>query len=168
LSWHHGDYINLISSIGGLGSAVFAAYATYQARKSTEISKMSLLRSERQSEVSRLMDELVRFAERCNLCLAKDGHVRENIESINEVVTACHYAFLAIENSDLDKKDMDMLIQFFIRQLRPGINGEFEHGYVLLKFGMSKTDEDLRTLYRRIQRILDLEDPVDIPEPNNI
>ncbi|QNQ59738.1 hypothetical protein [Pantoea sp. MT58] len=168
MSWHHGDYINLISSIGGLGSAVFAAYATYQARKSTEISKMSLIRSERQSEVSRLMDELVRFAERCNLCLGEDGHVKENIESINEVVAACHYAFLAIENSGLDKKDIDLLIQFFIRQLRPGINGEFEHGYVVLKLGMAKTDKDLRTLYRRIQGYLDLDDPVDIPEPGNI
>ena len=114
------------------------------------------------------MDELVRFAERCNLCLGEDGHVKENIESINEVVAACHYAFLAIENSGLDKKDIDLLIQFFIRQLRPGINGEFEHGYVLLKLGMARTDKDLRTLYRRIQGLLDLDDPVDIPEPSNI
>lgn len=114
------------------------------------------------------MDELVRFAERCNSCLGEDGHVKENIESINEIATACHYALLALEKATLDRKDIDQLIQFFIRQLRPGINGEFEHGYVLLKLGMSKTDKDLRTLYRRIQGFLDLDDPVDIPEPSNI
>ena len=167
MSWHHGDYINLISSIGGLGSAIFAAYATYQARKSTEISKMSLIRSERQSEISRLMDEIVRFTDRCNSCLADDDHVKENIQSINEIATACHYSILAVEESNLNNDDKGLLIKFFNRQLRPGINGEFKHGYVLFKFGMSREHSDLRELYRRIQRFLDLDGFVNIPEPNN-
>ncbi|WP_110875941.1 hypothetical protein [Franconibacter helveticus] len=165
MSWHHGDYINLISALGGFGSALFAAYATFQARKSTEISKESLIRSERQSEVSRLMDELVRLAERCNSCIGDDNHVVEKLDTINELATACWYAKLALDKSNISDEDKRILTDFFIRHLRPGINGEFEHGYVVLQYGMSPGDKDLRKIYREIQEFLDIDNPVKIPEP---
>ncbi|WP_436875827.1 hypothetical protein [Siccibacter turicensis] len=162
MSWHHGDYINLISALGGLGSAMFAAYATLQAKKSTEISKESLIRSERQNEFSRLMDELVRLAERCNSCIGDKNHVTENIDTINELATACWYASLALKNSRISEEDKVVLRDFFIRHLRPGIISEFEHGYVILQFGMSSANNDLREIYREIQVFLDIEDPVEL------
>ncbi|EOC0572795.1 hypothetical protein [Cronobacter sakazakii] len=165
MSWHHGDYINLISALGGFGSALFAAYATLQAKKSTELSRQSLMRSERQNETSRLMDELVRLAERCNACIGEDNHVIQSLDALNELVTACWYARLALKEADISEKDNKILTDFFIRHLRPGVNGEFENGYVVLKYGMSPGDKDLRIIYREIQQFLDLDDPVEIPEP---
>lgn len=162
MSWHHGDYINLISALGGLGSAFFAAYATLQARKSTEISKESLMRSERQNEYSRLMDELVRLAERCNSCIGDDNHVLENLDTINELATACWYAKLALKKSQVCEEDKDGLRDFFIRHLRPGIIGEFQYGYVINKYGMSSENKDLRQVYREVQCFLDIDDPVEI------
>lgn len=164
MSWHHGDYLNLISSLGGLGSAFFAAYATYQAKKATETSILSLNRSERQNEVSRLMEELVRLAERSNACLGKDNHLVKDHNVLIEITVACFYAKQAIENSNLTFDDKNLLKKFFIRHLRPGVNGEFENGYVMLELGMNPSGHELRKLYREVQGYLDLDKPVKIPE----
>lgn len=168
MGWHHGDYLNLISSLGGLGSAFFAAYATYQAKKATETSILSLNRSERQNEVSRLMEELVRLAERSNSCLASDNHLTKDHGALIEITVACFYAKQAIEKSNLSFDDKKLLKKFFIRHLRPGVNGEFKNGYVMLDLGMNSRGIELRKLYREVQGYLDLDGPVEIPEPKSI
>lgn len=56
--------------IRGVGSAVFAAYATFQAKRTIEFSV-------RQSENSRILDEIFKLAERCNSCVGEDSFVIE-------------------------------------------------------------------------------------------
>jgi len=60
LSWHHGYYIELLSAICGAASAAFAAYATWLAKKYSEISKGSVIETVRQGKISLLTSELVR------------------------------------------------------------------------------------------------------------
>lgn len=165
MSWHHEDYINLISSLGGLGSAIFAAYATYQARKSTDISKLSLERTERQNEISRIMDELVRLSERCNNCIGEDSHIVETIEKVSEMAAACFYAEKSIISSNVSDSDRQILTDFFIRHLRPGVLGEIENAEALKKVGMKPHDKDLRDIYRDAQIFLQVDEPSVIYEP---
>lgn len=162
MSWHHEDYISLISSLGGLGSAIFAAYATYQARKSTDISKLALERADRQNEISRIMDELVRLSERCNSCIGEDSHVVERIETVSELAAACFYAEKSISSSHVNNRDKQILTEFFIRHLRPGVLGEIENAEALKKVGMEPHDTDLRDIYRDAQIFLQVDDPTPI------
>ncbi|KJV49625.1 hypothetical protein VH86_03835 [Pantoea sp. BL1] len=41
MSWHHGDYIDLISAAGTLAAAIIAAYAASQSNKSARESRLS-------------------------------------------------------------------------------------------------------------------------------
>lgn len=163
MSWHHEDYISLISSVGGLGSAFFAAYATYQARKSTDISRLALERSERQSEFNRISDELVRLSERCNKCIGQDAHVIPEIKMVYEVATCCFYAENAIKSSSLTQDDKNILTRFFTRNILPGVVGEIEHAYALKEVGMSPCEKDLRDIYRSAQVFLNVDEPEPIP-----
>ncbi|MEN4977587.1 hypothetical protein ABEI05_05595 [Erwinia billingiae] len=165
MAWHHSDYINLISSLGGLGSAFFAAYATYQARKSVELSKKSLDESSRQSEMSRLMDELIRLSERGNSCIGDDSFVIEKLEKLVELVTACFYAENAINVSGIGESDKEILRDMFVRNLRPGIIGEIERGHALFNTKGALSNDVLREMYRDAQKFLKSDNPIHIPDP---
>lgn len=156
MSWHHGDYINLIASLGGVGSAVFAAYATFQAKRTIEFSV-------RQSENSRILDEIFKLAERCNSCVGEDSFVIEKKEKLIELATACHYAKLAIATAKTSENEKKLLTDVFIRQLRPSINGEIGSAYALKKIKEAYKIDVLRELYRDAQDFLKTDDREHLP-----
>lgn len=172
MSWHHGDYIDLLSAIGGAASAAFAAYATWQAKKSTELSKQSteiskesILETTRQAKLAQLIDELVRLSERCNSAINEESLVKRNFASLMEIATALTVARMAIEDSGLTPEDKESLKDLFSRHLRPAIPFEISQIDALLDVKSALSNDVLRQQYRDAQTFLSISNPRHIPDP---
>lgn len=172
MSWHHGDYIDLVSAIGGAASAAFAAYATWQAKKSTELSKQSteisresMLETSRQAKLSQLIDELVRLSERCNSAISDDSLVKRNVASLIEIATALTVARIAIEDSGLTSEDKESLKDLFSRHLRPAIPFEIAQADALIDVKSAFNNDVLRQQYLDAQVFLSISNPRHIPDP---
>ena len=157
MSWSHSDYINLIASIGGIGSALFAAYTAFQAKRTIELTT-------KESEKSRILGELYKLAEWCNKCVGEDSYVIEESEKLIELATACHYAKLAITASNITESEKEALREVFTRQLRPSINGEIGTAYALKKIKEAYELDVLREMYRDAQVFLQTNDREPLPE----
>ncbi len=165
MSWHHGDYIDLLSAIGGAASAAFAAYATWQAKKSTLLSKQAIFESVRQANSVQLRDELIRLSERCNSAIGEDSLVRRNYAALIEVATALTIARIAIIESTLIKQDKESITALFIRNLRPGIRFEIAQFDALMNVPGAFKNDQLRQQYRDAQVFLAVENSRHIPDP---
>ncbi|MBZ7632174.1 hypothetical protein FML11_02555 [Klebsiella oxytoca] len=157
MSWSHTDYINLIASLGGVGSAIFAAYTAFQAKRTIEISS-------KETEKSRLLDELYKLAEWCNKCVGEDSYVIEKSEKLIELATACYYAEQAITKSRVTESEKESLREIFTRQLRPSINGEIGSASTLKKIKEAYELDVLREMYRDAQVFLQTVDREPLPE----
>ncbi|ENZ4139367.1 hypothetical protein ACGKG3_002212 [Enterobacter ludwigii] len=157
MSWSHTDYINLIASIGGVGSAIFAAYTAFQAKTTIELST-------KESEKSRTLDELYKLAEWCNKCVGEDSYVIEKTEKLIELATACYYAEQAIIKSNVTESEKESLREVFTRQLRPSINGEIGSARALKKIKEAYELDVLREMYRDAQVFLQTNDREPLPE----
>ncbi|EKZ6401934.1 hypothetical protein [Klebsiella aerogenes] len=157
MSWSHTDYINLIASLGGVGSAIFAAYTAFQAKRTIEISS-------KETEKSRLLDELYKLAEWCNKCVGEDSYVIEKSEKLIELATACYYAEQAITKSRVTESEKESLREVFTRQLRPSINGEIGSASALKKIKEAYELDVLREMYRDAQVFLQTVDREPLPE----
>lgn len=165
MSWHHGDYIDLISAIVGAASAVFAACATWLAKKSTELSKESIDETKRQAGVSQLRDELVSLSERCNATVGLDSLVKREHASLVEMATALTVAREALNESDHSDYDKVNLTNLFIRHLRPGIRFEIDKFEALMDVPSAFSNDTLRQQYRDAQIFLCIESPRHLPDP---
>ena len=172
MSWHHGDYIDLFSAIGGVASAAFAAYATWQAKKSTEISRQStelsrqaILESNRQADSAQLRDELIRLSERCNSTIGEDSLVKRSYAALIEIATALTIARVALIGSNLEASDKENLTALFIRNLRPGIRFEIAQFDALISVKGAFSNDILRQQYRDAQDFLSVENSRHIPDP---
>ncbi|WP_324286504.1 hypothetical protein RDI40_06240 [Enterobacter hormaechei] len=157
MSWSHSDYINLIASIGGVGSAIFAAYTAFQAKRTIELST-------KESEKSRILDELYKLAEWCNKCVGEDSYVIEKSEKLIELATACYYAKQAIANSNVTESEKASLREVFTRQLRPSINGEIGSAQALKKIKEAYELDVLREMYRDAQVFLKTHEREPLPD----
>ncbi|EMG7879154.1 hypothetical protein V5M88_001494 [Enterobacter hormaechei] len=157
MSWSHSDYINLIASIGGVGSAIFAAYTAFQAKRTIELST-------KESEKSRILDELYKLAEWCNKCVGEDSYVIEKSEKLIELATACYYAKQAITNSNVTESEKESLREVFTRQLRPSINGEIGSAQKLKIIKEAYELDALREMYREAQVFLKTNEREPLPE----
>jgi len=165
LSWHHEDYINLFSAVGGLASAAFAAYATWQAKKSTLLSKQAIFESVRQAELIQLRDELIRLSERCNSTVGEDALVRRSYAALIENAVALTIARVAVIESTLTKQDKGNLTALFIRNLKPGIRFEIAQFDALMSIPGAFKNDQLRQQYRDAQDFLAVENARHIPDP---
>lgn len=165
MSWHHGDYIDLISAFAGAASAAFAAYATWQAKKSAELSKQAIFESIRQAESAQLRDELIRLSERCNSSIDENAVVKRNFAVLIELATALTIARIAINESKLCKDDKDGLTALFKRNLRPGIDLEIAWFDALINVPDAFTNDTLRQQYRDAQTFLKVDNARHIPDP---
>lgn len=125
MSWHHGDYIDLISAAGTLAAAIIAAYAASQSNKSARESR--LLQEESRVHQKELhaferekhLYELLRAdAERAN-DNARQGYPSEL--SFSQASNLAHSLNSArnriIELADEDDKLINKYIRYFRQQL---------------------------------------------------
>ncbi|AER32320.1 hypothetical protein [Pantoea ananatis] len=130
MSWHHGDYIDLISAAGTLAAAFIAAYAASQSNKSARESR--LLQEESRIHQKELHDferekhlyELLRAdAERAN-DNARQGYPSEL--SFSQASNVAHSLASAksriLEVSTDDKKLTSKYIRYFRDQLTEEVN----------------------------------------------
>jgi len=165
LSWHHGDYIDLLSAIGGAASAAFAAYATWLAKKSTEISKASVIETVRQGKISLLTSELVRLSEKANSAVGEESLLKQDYSSLLEMITALSYAKEAIKNSSLSLNDKAEMTSIFIRHIHLAVIHEISTAKALRKNDGAMQNSSLIKAYREAQMFLGIDSPSDIPEP---
>lgn len=165
LSWHHGDYIDLLSAIGGAASAAFAAYATWLAKKSTELSRASVLETARQGGIAILTAELVRLSEKANSFVGEKCTIIEGHTSLLEMITAIMFAKDAIETSKLHEEDKANLSSLFIRHIHPAIYLEVSYAHVLMRDYDAKRNKGLINEYREAQIFLKVDSPSVIPDP---
>lgn len=165
MSWHHGDYIDLLSAIGGAASAAFAAYATWLAKKSTELSRESVLETARQGEIAILTAELVRLSEKANAVVGEKATLKEGHISLLEMITAIMFAKDAIETSNLHENDKANLLSLFIRHLHPAVYIEVSDAKVLMRDYDAKRNKQLIKEYREAQTFLSVDSPSAIPDP---
>lgn len=166
LSWHHGDYIDLLSAIGGAASAAFAAYATWLAKKSTELSKASVLETNRQGRIALLTAELVRLSERANSAVNEQSLLKEGYSTLLEIMTALSYAKEAIKVSPLSVTDKAEMTALFMRHVHPAIFHEVDTASELRKNDDAMQNTFLIKAYREAQLFLELDSPSDIPDPS--
>lgn len=165
MSWHHGDYIDLLSAIGGAASAAFAAYATWLAKKSTELSRESVSETARQGSITILTAELVRLSEKANSFVGEKAAIKEGHISLLEMITAIMFAKDAIDTSNLHANDKANLSSLFIRHLHPAVYLEVSYAHALMRDYDAKRNEWLIKEYREAQIFLKVESPAIIPDP---
>lgn len=171
MSWHHGDYIDLFSAFGGVASAAFAAFATWQARRSaeisresTELSKQAILESNRRADTAQLRDELIRLSDRCNSTVDENSLVKKSYAALIEFSTALAIARVALIESKLSSIDKIGLTDLFSRHLRPGIIHEVAQADALFNVPGALNNDMLRRQYHDAQSFLSVSNPRHIPE----
>ena len=165
MSWHHGDYIDLLSAIGGAASAAFAAYATWLAKKSTELSRASVSETVRQGAISLLTAELVRLSERANSAVGDNSLLKQSYSALMEMITAIMYAKSAIDYSTINEDDKAALSYLFIRHIHPAVYHEVSSAMVLMKDPQARRNKQLIKEYRDAQAFLEVDSPSTIPDP---
>lgn len=166
MSWHHGDYIDLLSAIGGAASAAFAAYATWLAKKSTEISRQSVIETARQGRISLLTAELVRLSERANSVVDEKSLLKGGYSTLIEITTALSFANEAIKLATLSVVDKAEMKELFKRHIHPAIFHEVNTTIELQKNEDALQNTFLIKAYREAQLFLDLKSPAPIPDPS--
>ncbi|NQS80594.1 hypothetical protein [Pantoea agglomerans] len=165
MSWHHGDYIDLLSAIGGAASAAFAAYATWLAKTSTELSRAAVSETARQGKIAILTAELVRLSERANAVVGEKSKIKEGHRFLLEMITAVMFAKDAIETSNLHEDDKASLSSLFIRHIHPAVYLEVCYAQALMRDYDAKRNKGLIKEYREAQQFLKIDSPSVIPDP---
>ncbi|WP_314984643.1 hypothetical protein RA290_05595 [Pantoea agglomerans] len=166
MSWHHGDYIDLLSAIGGAASAAFAAYATWLAKKSTEISRESVIETARQGRIALLTAELVRLSERANSVVDEKSLLKGGYSTLIEITTALGFAKEAIKLSTLSVIDKAEMTELFKRHIHPAIFYEVNTADELRKIDDAMQNTFLIKAYREARIFLELKSPAPIPDPS--
>lgn|GEM_PF-2886860 len=151
MSWHHGDYINLISALGAFSSAVIALLATRSALKYQRIARENdqkkSMADTRGAIFSRVESVVMALADRANRCVSEDSSIKKTIPALQEFSHAIETACQIIRMSGLSEHEQRTLRFAFDHILRPGLKHELVH---LEAFYMLKGDkiEGLERGYR--------------------
>ncbi|MCG7367373.1 hypothetical protein MHZ90_14715 [Pantoea sp. ACRSH] len=151
MSWHHGDYINLISALGAFASAAIALKATLSALKYQKVARENdLKKAEAEKKAAlflRVESVVMKLADRANRCIGEDSSVKKSIPALQEFSHAIETACQIIRMSGLSEDEKKTIRFAFDHILRPGLKYELIH---LGAFYMLKGDkvEGLEKSYR--------------------
>ena len=157
MSWHHKDFISLVSSCSGVISTLLALSTTVKAfrfQKETREREDSRRGEEaRNDRIKNLENRVMMLFDRANNCVDSDAKIKANVESLQEMTSsinsACEILYLANITDDERKK-----IRFWSDNLlRPGIRHELKTQEVLKLIDGEKIS-GLEESYRQARRHL--------------
>lgn len=131
MSWHHGDYINLISALGAFSSAAIALLATRSALKYQRIARENdqkkSMADARAAIFTRVESVVMALADRANRCVGEDSSVKKTIPALQEFSHAIETACQIIRMSGLNEDEKKIIRFAFDHVLRPGLKHELVH-----------------------------------------